>query len=263
MILAGEGLATEISADSPVPLYRQLADLVRKRIQGGELRHGARLPSEAQLGNAYGISRITVRQALSELEREGLLERTPGKGTFVRQSTRRVERLTKLAGFGENVADLGRTVGYHTFRAREESVPPTVADRLQLPNARAFVVDRLLLADGTPVGMHLSYLPLWVVERSPTGAFTQEALDHGSLYTAMEETGAALHWAEEVVEPALAGAEDSERLGIEEGRLLLRVTRTVYDPDDRPLEHVIITYRSDAYTFRQRLYRDGEVRDAG
>jgi GntR family transcriptional regulator len=237
-------------------MYRQLADLVRESIRRGELELGARIPSEAQLGSTYGISRITVRQALSELEREGLLERAPGKGTFVRRSVGRVERLTRLSGFGENLADLGRTAGYRTFRAREESVPLEVADRLRVSEARAFVVNRLLLADGNPVGMHLSYLPLWIVERSPAGTFTREALDSGSLYAAIEKAGMVLHRAEEIVEPTLAGAEDAGRLGMDEGGLLLRVTRTVYDPDDRALEHVIITYRSEVYTFRQHLYRD-------
>jgi GntR family transcriptional regulator len=236
-------------------MYQQLADLLRGRIKRGELARGDRIPSEAELGHSYGISRITVRQALSELEREGLLERVPGKGTFVPQTAGRVERMVELTGFGENMKKLGRNVGYATLRAREESVPLEVADRLRTPEARAFVVDRVLLADGVPVGAHLSFLPPWMVERAPVGAFSKRALDHGSLYAAMEKAGAVLHRAEETVEPALAGAEDAERLGVEEGALLLRVMRTVYDPDDRTLEHVVITYRPDTYTFRQRLYR--------
>jgi GntR family transcriptional regulator len=246
----------EIVADSPTPMYQQLAGLLRGRIGRGELTRGDRIPSEAELGQTYGISRITVRQALSELEREGLLERVPGKGTFVRQTAGRVERMVELTGFGENMKKLGRKAGYATLRAREESVPLEVTDRLRISDTRAFVVDRVLLADGHPVGAHLSFLPPWLVERAPAGAFSKRALDHGSLYAAMEKTGAVLHHAEEIVEPALAGAEDAEKLGVEEGALLLRVTRTVYDPEDRTLEHVIITYRPDTYTFRQRLYRE-------
>ena len=245
----------EIVSDSPVPMYRQLAGLLRDRVRRGELARGVRIPSEAELGIAYGISRITVRQALSELEREGLLERAPGKGTFVRRQTGRVERLTGLSGFGENVSGLGLTAGYRTYKAREETIPLQIADRLGTSGARAFVVDRVLLADGRPVGAHLSYLPSWIVEKAPPGAFSREVLDRGSLYAAMQGAGAVLHRAEETVEPALAGAADAERLDVEMGALLLRVTRTVYDSEGRPLEHVIITYRPDNYTFRQRLYR--------
>lgn len=246
---------TEIIADTPVPMYRQLANLIRDRIQRGELVSGVRIPSEAELGDTYKISRITVRQALSELEWEGLLERVPGKGTFVRRSAGRVERTTRLTGFGENMAGLGRKAGYATLRAGEETVPLEVVDRLRLPEARAFVVDRVLLTDGRPVGAHLSYLPLWIVEGAPTGAFSREALDGGSLYGAIEDSGVVLSRAEEIVEPALAGPEDAKKLDIDEGGLVLRVTRTVYDAEERPLEYVFITYRSDVYTFRQQLYR--------
>lgn len=246
----------EIIANSSIPMYRQLANLVRERIKRGELTRGARVPSEAELCETYSVSRITVRNAFSELEREKLLERIPGKGTFVRRDAGRVERHTRLSGFGENASSLGLRAGYTTLQAREEEVPLDVSDRLGIPEPRAFVVERVLLADGRPIGAHRSYLPLWIVEDADTGAFSKDSLSQGSLYAAIEEAGGILHRAEEIVEPALAGSEDAEKLGTEEGALLLRVTRTVYDPGNRPLEHVIITYRSDAYTFRQRLFRD-------
>lgn len=245
----------EIAVDSPIPMYRQLEDLIRGRIEREELVRGARIPSEAKLCDTYGVSRITVRQALADLEREGLLERAPGKGTFVRQRSGRVERMTKLTGFGENMAGLGREAGYSTLQAREETVPLEVADRLRITEARAFLVDRILLADGSPVGAHISYLPLWLVEQAPAAAFSREALDLHSLYAAIEETGVVLSRAEEIVEPGFADSVEARKLKMEEGGLVLRVTRTVYDTNDRSIEHVLITYRSDVYTFRQQLYR--------
>ena len=248
-------ILTEIIADAPVPMYRQLANLIRDRIECGELVRGARIPSEVELGNTYKISRITVRQALSELEWEGFLERAPGKGTFVRRSAGRLERMTRLTGFGENMAGLGRKAGYATLRAGEETVPLEVVARLRLPEVRAFVVDRVLLTDGRPVGAHLSYLPLWIINGAPTGSLSREALDSSSLYGTIEESGVVLSRAEEIVEPALAGPEDAKKLDIAEGGLVLRVTRTVYDAEEHPLEYVLITYRSDVYTFRQQLYR--------
>ena len=248
---------TEIIADSPVPMYRQLADLIRDRIKRGELMRGARLPSEAELCETYSVSRMTVRSALSELERENLLERIPGKGTFVRRDTRRVERHTKLSGFGENAAGSGLRAGYIALKAEEEPVPLDIANRLDISEPRAFVVERVLLADEHPVGAHLSYVPLWILDNTIPGTFSLESLDHNSLYAAIEEAGVVIERAEEIVEPAVASIEDAERLETEEGALLLKVTRTVYDPEDRPLEHVVITYRSDVYTFRQRLSREG------
>lgn len=247
----------EIVVNSPVPMYRQLSDLIRGRMKRGELTCGARLPSEAELCEAYSVSRMTVRTALAELERENLLERIPGKGTFVRRDAGRVERHTRLSGFGENASECGLRAGYRALRAAEEEVPLEITDRLGTSESRAFVVERVLLADGNPVGAHLSYLPLWIPRNAAPGKFSRESLDRGSLYAAIEQAGGILERAEEVVEPALAEAADAEKLETEEGALLLRVTRTVYDPDDRPLEHVVITYRSDVYAFRQRLFRNG------
>jgi len=238
-------------------MYRQLSDLIRGRMKRGELACGARLPSEAELCGAYSVSRMTVRTALAELERENLLERIPGKGTFVRRDAGRVERHTRLSGFGENASESGLRAGYRALRAGEEEVPLEIADRLNTSESRAFVVERVLLADGRPVGAHLSYLPSWIPRNAAPRAFSLESLGRNSLYAAIEQAGGTLARAEEIVEPAFADAADAEKLETEEGTLLLRVTRMVYDPDDRPLEHVVITYRPDVYTFRQRLFRNG------
>ncbi|MCC6314774.1 MAG: GntR family transcriptional regulator, partial [Thermomicrobiales bacterium] len=100
-----------IDANSAIPMYRQLADLLRAQIADGELGDGDRLPSEAQLGETHGISRITVRQALAELERAGMLLRVPGKGAFVRAHSP-IQGLTRLSGFSESARAAGREAGY-------------------------------------------------------------------------------------------------------------------------------------------------------
>lgn len=236
-------------------MYRQLGDLIRKRITYGHLVVGERLPSEAQLGERFGVSRITVRQALAELERDGLLERIPGKGTFVRRSAKKIERLTRLSGFGENMVALGLEPSYETLRVGREQVPEEVIGRLQIAWTKAYVIERILLADGEPIGIHTSYLPLWLVGHAPASAFAREALGQGSLYRAIEGTGAVLQRADEIVEPGIAGEEEARRLGINEGEQVLKVKRTVYDPDERPIEYVILTYRADRYSYRIQLQR--------
>jgi GntR family transcriptional regulator len=238
-------------------MYRQLADLLRGRILEGEVSVGDKIPSEAQLSESFGISRITVRQALAELENAGLLQRVPGKGTFVRGRANRVERLTRLTGFGENMSALGRTVGYRTLRAEERPVQADVVGHLRCSDAKAYVIERVLLADGRPVGMHVSYLPTWLSARDHDGRlFTREALDSGSLYGAIEECGVELYRAEETVEPDLATEYEAETLQMPKGDLLLRVKRVAYDSEGHPVEYVILTYRSDSFTFRLHLYRN-------
>jgi GntR family transcriptional regulator len=245
----------QLRENSSVPMYRQLEALLREQIQRGELEVGGRIPSEVQLCERWGISRITTRQALAELERDGLLERVPGKGTFVRKPQGRVTRLTRLSGFGENMEALGLEPGYETLKADKERVSLEVATRLQSTSTKAFVIERTLLADGEPIGIHTSYLPLWVVDQARGGSLTREALNRGSLYRAIEIAGVRLQRADEIVEPGIAGKEEARRLGINEGELVLKVKRTVYDSEEHPVEYVILTYRADHYTYRIQLHR--------
>lgn len=246
-----------IRTESAVPMYRQLAEILRARISTGEVSSGDRIPSEAQLSEDFSISRITVRQALAQLENDGLLQRVPGKGTFVRANTVRVERLTRLSGFGENMSALGLTVGYRTLYAAESMVDAEAAEHLQSADGRAYVIRRVLLTDGKPVGMHVSHLPVWLATRDRGGRlFIREALDKRSLYETIEECGVRIHRGEETVEPGLADKDEAETLQMPEGNLLLRVKRITYDSDDQPVEYVLLTYRADSFTFRLRLYRD-------
>lgn len=246
---------TRLQENSAVPVYRQVETLLRERIEQGELKVGERLPSEAELCRRWGISRITVRQALTELTREDLLERVPGKGTFVRSAQLQVARLTRLSGFGENMRALGLEPGYKTLRAETEHAPGEVVARLQDTGATAFVIERTLMASEEPMGLHTSYLPLWVVSRMPEGSITKEALNRGSLYQAIEKTGLKIYRADETVEPSVARSEEAERLALEEGELVLKVKRTVFDNEERPVEYVILTYRADRYSYRVQLHR--------
>lgn len=240
---------------SPTPKYRQLADLLRTQIVGGTFAPGDQLPSEAQLQDAHGISRPTIRQALADLEREGWLHRVPGKGTFVHHRPRHVDRVTRLTGFGENVIALGMEPGYRVLRAEPAPIPPDVARQFRLPASKGFIVERLLLADGDAVAMHTSYLPPRVVKQVGSAALAAEALATGSLYRILEGAGIRLHRADEVVEPGLADPDEANRLATAAGSLVLRVTRTVFDPDGEPIEHVLLVYNAARYTYRTTLVR--------
>ncbi len=161
-----------------------------------------------------------------------------------------------LSGFGEHARAAGVQAGYLVLRAEAATAPDEVDDRLALDDPRAFVVERVLLANGSPVGMHASWLPPWLERQAPPGALTPLALEHGSLYSAIEAGGVRLHRAEEWLEPALAG-EEARHLELEPGSLVQRVRRVVYDDRDRPVAFESDTYRPDAYTYRVELFRSG------
>jgi GntR family transcriptional regulator len=246
---------TAINPNSTVPLYRQLTDLLRARIESGALVDGARLPSEAQFGDTFQVSRITVRQALAELEREGRLTRVPGKGTFAATAPRPLVALTRLSSFSEDAASAGLVPGYRVLAVGERPIDEETRAALAQNRPVAFTVERILLAGGRPVGMHCSALPDWLVARLDRNGQSAAAFATASLYRTVERAGVEMHRAVETLQPARVTAEAAPALGLQADDLVLLIGRTVYDRDDRPLVAEIDTYLPDAYTYRVELFR--------
>jgi GntR family transcriptional regulator len=246
-------MTAALDHNSSSPLYRQLAGVLRTRITAGGARPGERLPSEAQLVEEFGVSRITVRQALADLEREGLLERSAGRGTFVRSPRRPVAWLPRISGFGEHVRAAGMTPGYEVIAAGWDE--PPAALREELGEGAAWFVERALLADGAPVGMHASWLPARVVAPDPR-PFSAAALAEGSLYAALEQAGAPAQRAVEQPAPAVADARQARLLGIASGTLLQRIERRVFDGAGGVVLAEQDCYIPDAYAYRIELGRE-------
>jgi GntR family transcriptional regulator len=251
-------MATTLQRNAPAPLYRQLAATLRRQITSGEARPGDRLPSESQLIARFGVSRITVRQALSDLEREGLVERSAGRGTFVREPRRPVAWLPRLSGFGDHVRAAGMIPGYRVIEAGWGAPPDTIAEEFAAGGAGdgpAWLVERVLLADGATVGMHASWLPAWLVAAAPE-RFSRDALASGSLFAALEHAGSAAHRAIERPIPAAADPRQARLLGIAPGTLLQRIERRVFDGEGRLVLVETDHYRPDAYAYRIELVRE-------
>ncbi len=141
-------------------LYRQLAARLRRRIAGGEYGAGAQLPTEAALGRAFGVSRITVRATLDRLVAEGLVRREHGRGTFVAAPP--IEHdLGQFTDFAEDMAAAGhRAASRVTHLAEEPAAAPVAAQLGVAPGTPVTRVDRLRLADAEPVAFDRTYLPL-------------------------------------------------------------------------------------------------------
>ncbi|MFM9108338.1 MAG: GntR family transcriptional regulator [Chloroflexota bacterium] len=243
----------ELKRAAAIPLYRQLASILRRSIAAGGAAPGDRLPSESQLVARYGVSRITVRQALADLERDGLIQRSAGRGSFVREPRRPVTWLPRLSGFGDHVRAAGMTPGYRVIAAGWGD-PPDAA-REELGGGMAWEVERVLLADGAAVGMHQSWLPAWLASGSPE-RFGREPLEAGSLFAALNDAGAAPCRAVEQPSPAAADARRARLLGIEPGTPVQRIDRRVYDARGNLVLVETDHYRPDAYAYRIELVRD-------
>jgi len=246
-------MVDELRREAAIPLYRQLASILRRPIAAGEAAPGDRLPSESQLVARHGVSRITVRQALADLEREGLIERSAGRGSFVREPRRPVAWLPRLSGFGDHVRAAGMTPGYRVIHAGWGDPPDAV--REDLGGGAAWLIERVLLADEAAVGMHQSWLPAWLAMDHP-GRFGREALAAGSLFAALQDAGAAPCRAVEQPSPATADARQARLLGIEPGAPVQRIDRRVYDGAGRLVLVETDHYRPDAYAYRIELVRE-------
>jgi GntR family transcriptional regulator len=145
-----------LNPQSPIPLYRQLADILRDRIRSGEYAPGGRIPSEHQLAADYKIGRPTARQATDLLVRRGMLVRRRGSGTFVQEDPREVD-LFSLAGTSASFSQKGITV---QRRITEKIRMETIADDEHNPFAgdRAYYFERLSRVDKAPVLLEAFYI---------------------------------------------------------------------------------------------------------
>lgn len=235
----------------PIPLYHQLKEVLLSRLQEGEFKPEAPLPTEATLMTQYGISRITVRRAMSELEQEGHIYRMPGKGTFVAEP--KISRgLTKLTSFAEDMQEKGRATSSKLLDFRQEVASPIIAGKLGIDAGTAvWFVERLRLDDQSPVAINLSYL--WLPSHLTITA--QELESFGSLWALLESKGITLTDADRTIEAISANQTHAEKLQITVGAPLLLIDGVVYDHNHVPVEYHQVINRGDRYQYTLYLKR--------
>ena len=236
---------------SPVPLYAQIKDILRARILDGSYQPHQQMPSESEMMATFNVSRITVRQALNDLQNEGLIFRIHGKGTFV-SKPKAFQDLGRLQGFGEAM----RQMGYETF-ARVlsiKSVTPSaqVAERLQLPKrARVTELQRVRFLNREPISLDVSYVPLAIGNR-----LAKEDLAARDVFVILEnDYGIALGHAELQIGSTLADDTLAAQLKVEEGSPVLFIERTTHTADGRPIDYEHLYYRGDAFQYKVRVDR--------
>ncbi|MHB1876011.1 MAG: GntR family transcriptional regulator [Streptosporangiaceae bacterium] len=223
-------------------VHAQIEDWLADAIVTGRLAPGDRLPTEQDLASWLGVSRMTLRHALAELAKRGLVTRTVGRagGTFVAEP-KLEQDLTILAGFSEQLRRRGLVAGARVLAAAEIPASAAAAAALEIAvGDRVYEVRRLRLAHGQPILIEHSLFP---VQRCP--GLIEHRLD-GSLYELLEEQyGQRPHRARESLEPVTAGIREAEALGVPEGAPLMLVERTAYARSGVPLEFARDLFRGD------------------
>ena len=236
---------------SPLPLHTQIREALRRGILDGTYREHAQLPSESELMAAFAVSRITVRHALAQLQREGLIFKVTGKGTFV-SKPKALQLLNRLQGFGEAMNSLGHETFSHVLGHRLLPAEGEIAQRLALPGGEPVIeLRRLRYLDRAPVSLDVSYFPAAIGE-----PLLRLDLASRDVFSILEnEIGIVLGAAEVSIDATLAEGEIATHLAIAEGAPLLRIERLTTAADGRPVDFEHLYYRGDAMRYRLRVER--------
>jgi GntR family transcriptional regulator len=231
-----------IVREAGTTVHAQIEDWLAGQIATGALAPGDRLPTEHDLAKWFGVSRMTLRHALAELARRGLVTRTVGRhGGTVVAAPKLEQDLTTLAGFSEQLRRHGMVAGARVLSARERPAGPAAAAALCLGgDDPVYEVRRVRLGDGRPIALERSLFP---VARFP--GMLELRLD-GSLYELLETRyGLRPFRARESLEPVTAGVREAEALDVAEGAPLMQVERTAYARSGEPLEFARDLFRGD------------------
>ena len=241
-----------IYRNSPLPRYYQLKEIMRERVRAGEWKAGDLIPSERELGETYGISRMTARQATTDLVNEGLFYREQGKGTFVSQN-KITQQLIRLTGFTEDIKARGQQPSTKVLSAQMCPADETTAERLRIePGQLLFCLRRLRFADAQPLAIEFSQIYFKGCEK-----LLEEDLEHNSLYRILEtKYGLPPMEADQELEAGLASNEEAQLLKIPAGSSLLFTRRTTYTDRNQPFEYAKAVYRGNKYTFYTHMKRE-------
>lgn len=236
-----------LDRDSPIPLYFQIAENLRRAIEDGTLKPGDRLDNELDLTERLGVSRPTVRQAVQRLVEQGLVVRRRGLGTVI--ASPRILRSVALTSLYDDLAASHRQPATTVLAMSEIEADDELASVLSLPSGAAVLsVERLRLADRAPLAIMHNYLPSGLLP-DPSA----DALEKTGLYELLRRRGVQLHAGEQVIGARRATPREAHLLQAPRGTTVLTMTRTTFDNDGRPVEYGRHAYRADRYSFKMTL----------
>jgi GntR family transcriptional regulator len=240
-----------LDKDLPVPLYHQLQELLRAEIESGAWKAGEQLPNESKLAERFGISKITVRQALQNLSDLGYINREHGRGTFVARR-KFDEGPRELKSFTEEMRRHELDPGSRILAQHLTEADARVGHALRLPaRSPVLVLKRVRMAGGEPVTIQTAHIPAELVpglQLGPEASLYEVLQRQYDLYAAR---------AKETYFASTADAATAELLRIAPGAPVFAVERVTLLPNDRPFEFVQSIVRGDRYSIVLDLAKDG------
>ncbi|MET8864600.1 GntR family transcriptional regulator [Nonomuraea sp. NPDC004580] len=242
-------------------VFRQIADHIRDAIERGSLPEGAKVPSEAQLMQHYGVARMTIRNALQVLQGEGLTVAEHGRGVFVR-SRPPVRRLASdrfarrhreqgKAAFIAETEEAGAKPSVDSIEIKEVRPPVAVAEWLSIsPDELVISRSRRYLIDGQPVETAVSYIPAEIARNTQ---IAEPNSGPGGIYARLEELGYRLDHFVEDVKARMPLRDEVRTLKLAPGVPVFQLIRTAYTVEGLPVEVCDTVMSSDAYVLSYEL----------
>jgi GntR family transcriptional regulator len=232
-----------LDTSSFVPLYVQIADLLRRRIENGLYKAGDKLPSENELAETFSISRTTSQSAIEELVNARLAYRTRGKGTFVAAPF--ISDFSFYSSFTEDMRHRGLEPGTRLLSLSKEEPPAEMAAKLKMPEGEYYRLVRLRLANNEPMVLQKAFLPADLFPQLEVQDF-----DHHYLYEIMRTVyGLQPTWGEAIIESVGALEEEALSLKVQPGMPVLLIWHLTSDEKHTRLEYVRSVYRADRFSF--------------
>ena len=243
--------STRLSMDSDIPLYSQLVGIIKQNISSGKLGVGDLLPSESELCRAMGISRNTVRQAIGELEDEGLVVRKRGRGTFVADPA--TNRRGVRYSFTTEVSSLGKIPSSTLVDFAVETPSGVVCETMELREGTpVYCFTRVRNVDGEPLILETSYYPQYIYPN-----LTRDMLQTHSFYSLLYHVGIVPFAADESYEAVILDSERAALLGVEPGSCAFFHQRLTRTEDGRIYEYTRSYIRGDRVRLDVHMQKSG------
>jgi GntR family transcriptional regulator len=238
--LLGDGFL-DLNRSGPKPLYQQLEEILRNKIEMGKLKAHDMIPSENEIRKEFALSRTTVRNVITQLVNEGLLYRVPGKGTFVAEPKISTRPIT-LKGIREQLEEMGYETDTEVISQKIIHPPKNVALKLNLSEQdEVYFLERIRYANDETLSLHRSYIPVTL-----SAGLLDREIDTTPLCDILEkEYGLSLARGEETLESVSVDSREAELLGVKKGFHMLKLRYTMYTKDSVPFEYSTVLFRGD------------------
>ncbi len=231
------------------PIYKTIQSAILEQIKAGKLRPGDAVASERELARVHGVSLMTARHALADLEREGVVERRRGAGTFVAPPKIHFNR---LMSYTEQMTARSLNVTSKVIIFKVIDNEPDIAARLCLPiTSRLIKLERVRQAGNEPFALETCYL-----SADEFSGLRREWLERGSLFSTLErDYGVEIAHADEEVDATAADAVTARLLAMPQTGPLLRIRQVIYTSKGKPAIYVLGLYRADRHRLHIRRFR--------